>query len=121
MKAASHFLGKQASCDRPLSRVFDTSISFRARRLAAILLFLFAAAVSVQAASPNTNPIDGTYPGRIFTEIARHRQSVLQRVRSGFFPQSVSPSASQDVGNVAVLTDDGILVTTANSFDLDNK
>jgi len=61
----------------------------------------------------------GSYPGRIHTELGLHRQFAAQRARRGFRTQAVSPPASVDVGDIAVLADDGTLVNPANAFDLD--
>lgn len=74
-----------------------------------------------QAASPSSDQLSGTYRGRVLGEILRHRQAVLHRTRSGYQPQAVVPSAAVDVGNIAVLSDDGTLITNANSFDLDQQ
>jgi len=90
-------------------------------RLLLILLFAFQSVPNAPAASPNSDEVSGSYPGRVLGEIALHRQSLLQRLRFGAQAQSVAPSASVDIGNIAVLPDDGTLVTTANSFDLNQK
>ncbi|MBI2818920.1 MAG: hypothetical protein HYX73_02985 [Acidobacteria bacterium] len=93
------------------------------RVLLPILLLSFRLVPHSLAASANSDGVSGTYPGRVLDEIALHRQSVLQRARLGYQTQaqSAAPTAAVDIGNIAVLPDDGTLVTTANSFDLDQK
>ena len=93
------------------------------RRLLLLGLLFFRTVPEAPAASPNSDEASGSYPGRVLGEIALHRQSVLQRVRLGYQTQAQSASslAAVDIGNIAVLPDDGTLVTTANSFDLDQK
>ncbi len=76
------------------------------------------------AASVGGDMVCGTYPGRVFTELALHNQYSRQRARLGFQPQAAAlagPTASVDEGHIAVLTDDGSLVTQANSFDMDQR
>jgi uncharacterized protein (TIGR03437 family) len=55
----------------------------------------------------------------VLSELALYRQSQMQRVRAGYVPQSATPPRAIDVGNIAVLPDDGTLVTAMNFFDLD--
>ncbi|MBI4481038.1 MAG: hypothetical protein HY651_13550 [Acidobacteria bacterium] len=90
-------------------------------RLLLFLLFAFSPAPNAPAASPHSGEVSGSYPGRVLGEIALHRQSLLQRLRFGSQIQGTVPSAAADIGNIAVLPDDGTLVTTANSFDLNQK
>ncbi|MBI4461018.1 MAG: hypothetical protein HY648_13300 [Acidobacteria bacterium] len=76
----------------------------------------------VPAASRSGSAICGTYSDRVLTELALHRQFVQQRLRTGFLPQSLpSAAASVDIGNVAVIPDDGTLVLPINFFDLDRR
>ena len=89
---------------------------------------LFTLAISVapgaSAASVSEDMFCGTYPGRVLTELALHRQYSNQRRSLGFQPQAsalAGPSASVDEGHIAVLTDDGTLVPQANPFDLDQR
>ncbi|HWP85141.1 MAG TPA: hypothetical protein VNN17_08125, partial [Terriglobia bacterium] len=78
--------------------------------------------VGVRAASEiHEHGASGTYPGRVLDEIARHRRAVLARARSGFVPQSSGTAPAVDVGEIAVIPDDGTLVTAPNLFDLDFK
>ena len=76
------------------------------------------------AASGSGNLVCGTYPGRVFTELALHSQYSSQRARRGFQPQAYSPTgpaAAVDEGDIAVLPDDGTLVIQAHPFDLDQQ
>jgi uncharacterized protein (TIGR03437 family) len=87
-----------------------------------LLLVSSCLATGLPAASIHSEETSGSYPGRVLGEILRHRQAVLQRARQGIQTQRVAPpSAAVDVGQIAVLPDDGTLVTVANSFDLDQK
>jgi uncharacterized protein (TIGR03437 family) len=86
-----------------------------------LLLALWLPQRAPAASSSSQDTISGTYPGRVLGEILRHRQATLQRNRLGYQTQSIAPAAAADVGEIAVLVDDGTLVTTANSFDLDQK
>ena len=63
-------------------------------RLLLILLFAFQSVPNAPAASPNSDEVSGSYPGRVLGEIALHRQSVLQRLRFSAQAQSVAPSAA---------------------------
>ena len=90
------------------------------------LLFILAISVApdASAASAGGDMVCGTYPGRVLTELALHRQYSNQRRSLGFQPQAsalAGPAASVDEGHIAVLTDDGTLVTQPNSFDLDQR
>jgi hypothetical protein len=91
------------------------------RRIVLVPLLVFIQVPSGQAASSSHDPICGTYPGRVVTELALHRQFQMQRVRSGFLPQSVLPPQAADIGNIAVIPDDGTLVAATNVFDLEQK
>ena len=71
------------------------------------------------AATAAGDGISGTYPGRVLTELALHRQYRNQRIRAGYLPQSLTEAVPLDVGNIAVLPDDGTLLIRANRFDLD--
>jgi len=88
------------------------------------LVGLFLITLGHPSAFPASFPNDGvcaTYPGRVLDEMARHQQSVRQRLRQGFLPLTSSASAPVDVGHIAVLPDDGTLVMPANLFDLDQR
>src|SRR6185503_17081320 len=85
------------------------------------MLLVLQEAQRALAAAPDSDGWSGSYPGRVVGEIMLHRQSALRLARSGFQTQTVSPSASVDIGNIAVLPDDGTLVTQANTFDLQQK
>ncbi|MBI3935134.1 MAG: hypothetical protein HY316_10625, partial [Acidobacteria bacterium] len=93
----------------------------RWRRFLLILLIAFLSVRNASAASANSDEASGSYPGRVLGEILLHRQAVQQRLQYGYQPQSAAPSAAVDMGHVAVLPDDGTLVTTANSFDLNSR
>lgn len=85
-------------------------------------LFLIAGVhQSAFAASFPNDGVCATYPGRVVDEMARHQQFVRQRLRQGFLPLASSVSVPVDVGHIAVLPDDGTLVTSANLFDLDQR
>lgn len=88
-----------------------------------LLSFLLALGLAgnTEAASTSEQETDGTYRGRVLTELALHRQFVQQRVRSGFVPQALPSAPAMDVGEVAVLPDDGTLIIPPNSFDLDRR
>ncbi|MBI3896444.1 MAG: hypothetical protein HY313_10995 [Acidobacteria bacterium] len=76
---------------------------------------------AIEAASTSEHATDGTYRGRVLTELALHRQFVQQRVQRGFVPQALPSAPAVDVGDVAVLPDDGTLVIPVNFFDLDHR
>src|SRR3990172_397377 len=86
-----------------------------APRLLLLLLLALQSAPNAAAAS-DSHSVSGSYPGRVLTELGLHRQSVMQRARAGYLPQSAPPSSAADVGNIAVLADDGTLLTVANRF-----
>ncbi|OFW02944.1 MAG: hypothetical protein A3G20_06040, partial [Acidobacteria bacterium RIFCSPLOWO2_12_FULL_59_11] len=87
-----------------------------------LLVLALGLAGDSEAASTSEHGISGTYRGRVLTELALHRQFVQQRVRRGFLPQALPSSAAPvDVGDVAVLPDDGTLVIPINFFDLDPR
>src|SRR3990170_989697 len=60
--------------------------------LLVLLPFLFGPDTTVRAANPDPDGHHGSYPGRVYTEMALHRQSVLRRARTGFQPQSAAPA-----------------------------
>ncbi|MBI4463569.1 MAG: hypothetical protein HY647_02590, partial [Acidobacteria bacterium] len=92
------------------------------RLLRVLLLCLSMGWLSVGwSATAGGQEICGTYSGRVLTELALHRQYVTQRIRAGYLPQALPEAAAFDVGDIAVLPDDGTLVIPANSFDLDQK
>ena len=103
------------------ARFYASTPSFLLRRCFLLLVLVAAGSAPGFPASPNRDGICGTYPGRVLTELALHQQFVNQRVRQGFLPLAVSSVAPVDVGNIAVLPDDGTLVMPANLFDLDAR
>ena len=94
-----------------------STLAFR-RQLVLVFFLVFIQASNGEAASSSLDPVCGTYPGRVVTELGLHSQFQMQRVRSGFLPQSVLPPPAVDIGNIAVIPDDGTLVTATNIFDL---
>ncbi len=96
---------------------------FRFRMISLALLVLLGSpplpASGPDASGPVAPPYCGTYPGRVLDELILHRQYVLQRQRAGFVPQAGTATSNVDVGHIAVVPDDGTLVSSANFFDLD--
>lgn len=102
----------------PLVRLLVRNKSLLLRLLlAALIAFSFSDGFSAS----NSDPVCGTYPERVVTELALHRQYANQRVRSGYTMQASPAAAAVDHGNIAVIPDDGTLVMPANLFDLDQK
>jgi hypothetical protein len=69
---------------------------------------------------PRSKPISTddrrTRRGRVYEQLWKHEAA---RAGRRFSPTSISPSAStEDIGQVAVVRDEGDLVLTANAFDL---
>ena len=102
-------------------RFLAVTFRFALCRALGLLVLAGAFASSASAVGLSSDGVCGTYPGRVVDEIARHRQSVRQRLRQGFLPLSSSASAPVDIGHIAVLPDDGTLVIPVNSFDLDQR
>ena len=67
----------------------------------------------------SNHPFCGAYPGRIFDEL-RKAKAVRQLVELKRSPLAFSANslATGDVGNIAVIEDDGTIVSPANTFDL---
>ncbi len=75
-------------------------------------------AVSLPAAEGTRESFDGTYRGRVVSELFRHRQETL---RSGFVAGVSLAGQSairDDIGNIAILDDAGGVVLRPNDFDL---
>src|SRR3972149_3505890 len=89
------------------------------RSLCCLLLLTVAAAGKMDAASADTD--SGSYRGRVLTELGIHHQAALQRLRRGIRPLSATFAVQIDIGNIAVMPDDGTLITQANAFDLDGR
>ena len=89
------------------------------RSLCCLLLLTVAAAGKMDAASADTD--SGSYRGRVLTELGIHHQAALQRLRRGIRPLSATSAVQIDIGNIAVMPDDGTLITQANAFDLDGR
>jgi hypothetical protein len=65
--------------------------------------------------------IDGSTRWRVLEDLWRHRQSRARRVRPepSVVPEPVTPPRdSADIGQIAVLQDEGDLIAAANSYDL---
>ena len=92
-------------------------LAFRVTVILFSVLVYFPAPVA--AASQDQDAYCGSYPGRIWSELALHRQNVARRARLGYTLQSAPPAPAQDNGNIAVIADDGSMVTPVNLFDLD--
>jgi uncharacterized protein (TIGR03437 family) len=76
---------------------------------------------TLQAASESSNLICGTYPNRVITELGLHAQFQQKRASQRIFPLRDATTAAFDAGNIAVVPDDGTLVTSQNPFDLDGR
>ncbi len=60
----------------------------------------------------------GSYPGRIHDELGKAKELRQLITRRSRFALSQSSGASQDIDNIAVIEDDGTIVSPANTFDL---
>ena len=89
-----------------------------------LLLACFPAEGLSRSTSPrpsrlSNHPFCGAYPGRIFDEL-RKAKAVRQLVELRRSPLALRANsvATGDVGNIAVIEDDGTIVSQANPFDL---
>lgn len=89
-------------------------------RILLIVILLTTTSPTAFAAS-DQNPMCGTYPGRVITELALHRWYANQRAQPVYSPQAQSGDAAVDNGNIAIIPDDGTMVLPVNTFDLDQK
>ncbi len=103
-----------------MTRCAPDPVSFRQYFFWLLILAALGTSPGLSASLEN-NGICGTYPGRVLTELGLHQQFANQRLRQGFYPQTSSSPAAMDVGQIAVLPDDGTLVIPANAFDLDQR
>ena len=61
----------------------------------------------------------GTYPGRVYDELQKAMElRQLIEARKSQFALTASSGATQDIGNIAIIEDDGSIVSLANPFDL---
>ena len=75
-------------------------------------------AVGMPAADATRESFDGTYRGRVVSELLRHQQETL---RAGFVASLSTPeqaSVRDDIGNIAILDDSDGVVLRPNDFDL---
>src|SRR5262245_66657837 len=67
----------------------------------------------------SSHPFCGTHSGRLEHELQRSRDlRAIGEFRSQSQPLSAASGATQDVGQIAVIEDDGSIVTAQNPFDL---
>src|SRR3974377_2484251 len=75
--------------------------------------------ISPRLSASSDHSFCGTYPGRVHDELrkARNLRQIIEgrRLRTAL---AASSNATQDVGNIAVIEDDGTIVSPANQFDL---
>jgi hypothetical protein len=73
-------------------------------------------------AADSSHSFCGAYPGRVHDEMrkAKDVQKVLRARRVQAALAETSHPLAQDIGNVAVIEDDGTIVALANPFDLAN-
>ena len=86
-----------------------------------VVLSVATNSVPGRAASESNDLFCGTYPNRVLSELGLHTQFQQHRATRGFLPLRDATTAAFDVGNIAVLPDDGTLVTSQNPFDLDGR
>lgn len=61
----------------------------------------------------------GTYPGRVYDELRKAKELRLLMEGKRYRPAlSARSSVTGDIGNIAVIEDDGSIVSPANPFDL---
>jgi len=91
------------------------------------LLFLFApyfsyASSTRAAASKSTHSFCGTYPGRVRDDLRRFKElRLINQARRSQAALSRVSEASQDINDIAVIEDDGTMISEANNFDLAGK
>jgi hypothetical protein len=85
-------------------------------RVTVLALLMLAAALPARAASATGRGLCGSYPGRERTALAEHAEQ-LGRLGPPVRAASAG-AASADVGQIAVLKDEGDLVLAKNYFDL---
>ncbi len=77
---------------------------------------------SHQSLQKTGHPFCGTYPGRLENDLRKYRDLRLLRAaqssRMAFAPVS---GATEDIDNIAIIEDDGTIVTPFNFFDLKGK
>jgi hypothetical protein len=88
----------------------------RIRGTAALALSLAA----WSSAEPKEKTLCGTFPGRGQLELAKHEDFRDRRERRGR-PQALAGPRLEVSGDLVLLTDDGSLVSEANSFDLTER
>ncbi len=79
----------------------------------------FSRSTSPRPSRLSNHPFCGAYPGRIFDELRKAKavRQVLELRRSPLALRTNS-LATGDVGNIAIIEDDGTIVSQANPFDL---
>ncbi|HVN83000.1 MAG TPA: IPT/TIG domain-containing protein, partial [Terriglobia bacterium] len=74
---------------------------------------------SPRQSAPSDHSFCGTYPGRVHDEL-RRAANLRQILEGRRFRHALATSSNstEDVGNIAVVEDDGTIVSPANAFDL---
>jgi len=111
----------------PLSDSLGRILSMKKPILASLLVLclpvcLFPSSKVPRRAADFNHSFCGTYPGRVHDEMrkAKDFQRVLRARRASAALADTSRTFAQDIGNVAVIEDDGTIVAPANPFDLAN-
>ena len=81
----------------------------------AVVILVFVSAWPVRGASRGEHPICGSYPGRLATEMAKHRDLDGRRPPR----QALQNDAGEAVGNIALVAADASILADPNFFDLD--
>ena len=83
-----------------------------------LIAILFLSAAGALSAADVTNGFDGSYRGRVVSELLRHRQETARR---GFVAGLATPRQAalrDDIGHIAILDDSDGVVLRPNDFDL---
>ncbi len=83
------------------------------------LAVLVAAGMSVLPAADIRGRFDGTYRGRVVSELLRHRQETARRGFVAALSTARQAAVRDDIGHIAILDDSDGVVLRPNDFDLD--
>src|SRR5690242_433519 len=92
------------------------------KRLSIFVFLLFFNFIPTAFAVTLSSGLEGTHSGNrpwtVLNALARQQTARIQQQRRIGTLSSAQPAASVDVGNVAVIDDDGTIVVQPNPFDL---
>lgn len=101
-----------------MKRILSRRLLIKSSGLVGLWLWIVLLPDSFQAADVTCNSFDGTYRGRVVSELVRHQQEALPgRPTASLF--AVRPLALRDdIANIAILEDSSGVVLRPNEFDL---